>query len=566
MSSPVSVIKTQQYNSGFTEIVERGKGWLRSRNPVTGKLVLDASAGNRGWHRGVAPFSDTDEIDTDWQATTGTWDYEMTHADYQAYIDTAGNYRYEDYLTGEYVDLNVTFFGWTNDEGQSQQIPFNPVSPSVSGDILTWANLFGTGTAVRVQTQTGKLAKFIDVDNLTDLPAPTIGGTNIQLTFEYTLSHSNDIAVYIDGVLWDENGTMTSGNHVEFRQISTGNPVWWFMIPVAWDANNEEVTGSQTFKQAGANLFVDGHIPYSWIQTATYPITIDPTINPTVGASADDGHWRYNPDSFSNTANNMWMGSVNSTWLFNGFARFTGITIAGTIDDAYITYVAQSNQSGTTCNLTVGAEDADNPSAISSVADGESRVLTSATYAWNNLGAWTDGNSYSTGTGSLTASIQELVDTYTISNDAIQIIALNNSSSDGAVRSASTYDFSEPATLHIEYTTTISGEVTWGHDTGVTEANVRDFTGNWTGTGAITGSGDSERAELETTEYLISEVVNTGAYTVTLTQNKYGSGDSVDLDYRHGADQAACEAASWNNYTGPFTSLGYVQVRITSTL
>jgi hypothetical protein len=101
----------------------------------------------------------------------------------------------------------------------------------------------------------------------------------------------------------------------------------------------------------------------------------------------------------------------------------------------------------------------------------------------------------------------------------------------------------------------------------VVEINIRDFSGNWTGTGAILGSGDSERLELESTEYMISEVVDTGVDTVSLYQNLYdGSGDNVDMDYRHGATEAACEAASWNNYTVPFSSLGYVQVRMTSTL
>jgi hypothetical protein len=101
----------------------------------------------------------------------------------------------------------------------------------------------------------------------------------------------------------------------------------------------------------------------------------------------------------------------------------------------------------------------------------------------------------------------------------------------------------------------------------VTETNIRDFQGNWTGTGTIGGSGDAETICLDAGESMISEVVDTGAYTVTLYQNLYdGTGDDVDLDYRHGATQAACEAASWNNYTVPFTSLGFVQIRLTSTL
>jgi len=66
---------------------------------------------------------------------------------------------------------------------------------------------------------------------------------------------------------------------------------------------------------------------------------------------------------------------------------------------------------------------------------------------------------------------------------------------------------------------------------------------------------------------MISEIVNTDTDTVTLLQNNYDpSGDNVDMDYRHGNTPAACVGAGWNNYTVPFESLGYVQVRMTSTL
>ena len=114
----------------------------------------------------------------------------------------------------------------------------------------------------------------------------------------------------------------------------------------------------------------------------------------------------------------------------------------------------------------------------------------------------------------------------------------------------------------------IAMEVVWGHDTGVLEGTVRDFSGNWTGTGTIINPGvaDTEALELNATEYMISEVVDTGAVDVSILYNVYTVGDAIDLDYRHGATPAACEAAGWNNYVGSFTSLGYVQVRVTSTL
>ncbi len=65
---------------------------------------------------------------------------------------------------------------------------------------------------------------------------------------------------------------------------------------------------------------------------------------------------------------------------------------------------------------------------------------------------------------------------------------------------------------------------------------------------------------------MVSEVVFTDVLTTELLQNHYAAGDAVTLKYRHGADEAACLAASWNTYTAPFSSLGYVQVRLESTL
>jgi hypothetical protein len=111
-------------------------------------------------------------------------------------------------------------------------------------------------------------------------------------------------------------------------------------------------------------------------------------------------------------------------------------------------------------------------------------------------------------------------------------------------------------------------EVVWGHDTGVLETNVRDFNVNWTGTGAIENPGvaDTERLALEASEYMISEVVDTGAVSILIDYNVYSAGDTIDLDYRHGATVAACEGAAWNDYVGPFDSLGFIQVRVTSTL
>jgi len=112
----------------------------------------------------------------------------------------------------------------------------------------------------------------------------------------------------------------------------------------------------------------------------------------------------------------------------------------------------------------------------------------------------------------------------------------------------------------------ITGTTVWGHDTGVTETNIRDFNGNWTGTGSIENSGDTERIALESGQYMESEVVITGALTVQLLQNTYASGDTVTIKYRHGVDETACLAASYQTYSSPFTSDGYVQIRLEASI
>lgn len=100
------------------------------------------------------------------------------------------------------------------------------------------------------------------------------------------------------------------------------------------------------------------------------------------------------------------------------------------------------------------------------------------------------------------------------------------------------------------------------------EANVRDFSGNWTGTGEIAnpGTDDIEALHLAAGEEMISEIVHTGVTKIWLGYNVYTAGDVVTFQYRHGATPAACVLAAWNNYVGIFDSLGYVQIRVASTL
>ena len=110
----------------------------------------------------------------------------------------------------------------------------------------------------------------------------------------------------------------------------------------------------------------------------------------------------------------------------------------------------------------------------------------------------------------------------------------------------------------------ISGTVCWGDDN-PDEEYIRDFTGNITeGSGyRILGSGDLERVEFEAGGYIEIETWNLGVMRCSITTDKYESGSgSLTIKYKDGVDQSACEADSWNVYTGAFDCTGWIKVRV----
>jgi hypothetical protein len=107
--------------------------------------------------------------------------------------------------------------------------------------------------------------------------------------------------------------------------------------------------------------------------------------------------------------------------------------------------------------------------------------------------------------------------------------------------------------------------VCWGQDTNVEEDNIRDFSGNWTGTGVISGSGDAEMIELYPGDDMESETWFIGSGSVMIVEDKYGGGPgAATIQYKTGATKEACEADSWHNYVGAFNSLNWVKIRVSA--
>jgi hypothetical protein len=107
------------------------------------------------------------------------------------------------------------------------------------------------------------------------------------------------------------------------------------------------------------------------------------------------------------------------------------------------------------------------------------------------------------------------------------------------------------------------GTVCWGHDSGVVEINIRDFTGNWAGSGSIVFAGDAEKVLLYSGQEMISETWDIGFGRVKITIDKYAAGFGAPVvQYKSGNSKANCEADIWRDYIGSFVQDGWVKVKV----
>jgi len=111
----------------------------------------------------------------------------------------------------------------------------------------------------------------------------------------------------------------------------------------------------------------------------------------------------------------------------------------------------RGNASGTTCNVKVYFEAADNPTVPSNYSDLISRPLSTG-IAWNNVDAWIVGNWYDT--PDLSSDLQVIVNrTGWENNNYIIVHILDNGSTGNAYRNPGTYNYgySYQAKLVVSY-------------------------------------------------------------------------------------------------------------------
>ena len=258
----------------------------------------------------------------------------------------------------DYVRFQPMPLQWTNNLDQIQEIskpqkitgavtntPVPSPLENYEQGTVRWGNAYGTGRHFEWTTTTGRLMKLLTLDN--SIPAPPqyiIDGGNPVLRLSFIFAPSSGLDVVIDGEVWDRQTKKSTFGAIQFRK--NGVILWSFNPAVYWDSTEERQSGLTFLRRVGKDLWVDVHVPYSWLQGALYPVFIDPTL--TVQPSSKDTDIRSGEATVNRGAQTL-LVVAQTTSTYSGIVEFavdwgvdipSGATVNKAETELYVSYTA----------------------------------------------------------------------------------------------------------------------------------------------------------------------------------------------------------------------------------
>lgn len=422
--------------------------------------------------------------------------------------------------------------------------------------------------------------------------------------FVFNIDWSDIPKVYRENILQNKDGDFTDDD-VQIELKDSLDRLLAFMPIddlIVHSTPQERVPLRKRFYKDGANHYLLVGVRCDVLNSLPAgDLEFDPTLNLQVGASASDAYQNYS-SSASITATTPLYGSGDHTaspLQCNGQLWAVAIAQGSTINSAKVTLC----KSGTAWNVNRGTwfgEDVDNASVYANSEDLTARTYTTASTAVVEDINRVDGNWYGLPNSGddQTDEVQEIISRVGWSSgNNLSLLYESSTDVSWAHTTFHHYDSSSANApkLDIDYTeaagttaapTTLSpttiapttlapttlppttappltGTVCWGHETGVEEDYPRTFSLHWTGTADISGAGDTEIVTFYAGDYEESETWNIGAGRIKILTDKYRSGSgSLVISYKSGDSKVNCESDSWHVYSAPFTTTGWIKIRI----
>lgn len=407
MSNHAAEIRAE--NAGLS-VLRRGRRFVEFNN----------GDGSKRWVGTIDPLHVTGtetEIDATWLTDAGAWQWRMGEGDFQAHardVFNVGN-LVEWRIGDEWVIFDPQSINWINQDNSRQQIAIKQaITGQVDDATLSFPEGYGAGRHFEYIAHPNRLIKNITIDNLLDLPDPTVSGI-IHFEAEFTLSTSSGVDFYLDDVKWikENKVRVKTANKIEFRDAATGTQILWFAdAPIATDANDETISCEYEVRRQGgpASLFITVRVPREWILSAAFPIKIDPqlSLQPDGAAGKDT---QLNPANTDKHYGSDQSNSGGTNWLIE--FDVSSIDAGSTCDDATLSiwnrFTKTSNRELDWHELLVANEDwAEGTSADPGTGLSTWDNKIEDTDAWaGSVGAETSGTDYDTdviGTTNYTAN------------------------------------------------------------------------------------------------------------------------------------------------------------------
>ena len=149
------------------------------------------------------------------------------------------------------------------------------------GDIF-YRNAFGTGFIFGYQYIESQLKKKLRIRRFSDLPAVTkFSEEDAYFVLKEKFRFSENLRLYIDDILWDQDSIITTNKSVEFKSAIDNSTVIKFAVPYAEDNNGTKLRLTYVFSLENRILKAAVLTPYTWLNASSraYPVLIDPSID-----------------------------------------------------------------------------------------------------------------------------------------------------------------------------------------------------------------------------------------------------------------------------------------------
>jgi len=359
------------------------------------------------------------------------------------------------------------------------------VKPVVSGNSVTWPDVFGKGIDFGYTVSHLGFQKVVTIHQTESLPTPKIDSKGLRLCAVLSMAWDStaNAPAACAGVTAERVSADFSGQEVslitaaskEAPSLAWGD--YWKLHPArAWDSDGKEIAASLDIVSRGGRPFAVVGVSIADFEGAKFPVSIDPTLGPIpVADGGDDGYisGNYSPVLYSPN-NQLMVGYVHGIVVYpSAYMRFTNVAIpAGTtIDAATLVLVAIGGEydGGTTpSGSLMGRKVADCPrfTIFTQYNNTTKYPRTTANVTWWPAYAnWEPMGSHRT-SPELKTVVQEIIDVdgWTTGN-AIQIEwhYIDNGWRDYDYRYFSSYENPNynPPILNVEYTEGVAGNPWW---------------------------------------------------------------------------------------------------------